>query len=493
MKYRSFAVSSTGPKYADKGWPCQDSVRPERPFSTASDAELRVQVIALADGHGSGDSFRSEIGSRFAVEIAVDTAKQFFEGDCAEESSANGFSFDDSCIEAIKKELWRRWREKVRQDWDSRSALDDTIRWNSVSAKYVARYQADFDNHTEKYLHRAYGTTLLVAISVAGEVLLLQLGDGTAVVLYENGEYEAPVEEDPDCFLNVTTSLCDDEAYKKIRHQKLSSANGIVAVFLSSDGVDDCYPQYSREEDLFRLYSLYIESMLQVGFVQTVDEIERESLPYMTQRGSHDDISIAGFVCESDEALQKAFDAIEQIYRPLPLPSEPDADEEAEEATDDSVSKPLGVADRTDGGVTAIAEAIEDETAEDEAKEDEVAEDSSDLPIHSSQAAPANSSTPIPMPQPLPQATPNFPSPQAPSGQMNYPPQQAQQYPVSPYISSGQVTPPGLTVRAGNFLMNYQKIPTICPRCDGKGYTKPYGPDDTRAKKCPFCRGKGSW
>ena len=45
MKYRMFAKSVLGPKYAAKGWRCQDR--------SGKVNFGRTQVIAVADGHGS--------------------------------------------------------------------------------------------------------------------------------------------------------------------------------------------------------------------------------------------------------------------------------------------------------------------------------------------------------------------------------------------------------------------------------------------------------
>lgn len=59
MKYRMFAKSVLGPKYAAKGWRCQDR--------SGKVNFGRTQVIAVADGHGSSDCFRSEYGASLAV------------------------------------------------------------------------------------------------------------------------------------------------------------------------------------------------------------------------------------------------------------------------------------------------------------------------------------------------------------------------------------------------------------------------------------------
>ena len=60
MRYRLYAKSVLGPKYARKGIKkCQDS-------SLSYDSG-KSQKLYLADGHGDENCFRSEIGSELAI------------------------------------------------------------------------------------------------------------------------------------------------------------------------------------------------------------------------------------------------------------------------------------------------------------------------------------------------------------------------------------------------------------------------------------------
>lgn len=66
-----FATSVHGKKYRERSLPCQD-------FSATFEFD-GVQAIAVADGHGGKDYFRSEIGSRLAVETAMNQIKIFLQ------------------------------------------------------------------------------------------------------------------------------------------------------------------------------------------------------------------------------------------------------------------------------------------------------------------------------------------------------------------------------------------------------------------------------
>ena len=281
MKFNMFAASIHGKKYFERGLPCQDS---------SSTLEFdNVQAIAVADGHGGKDYFRSDIGAKLAVEVAFEQIKIF----CNELTATERFA--DSGIKNFELRLWEEWRKAVVKNWKKNSVRDDEPRWQTVSDKYKARFTSD-----EKYIPVAYGTTLICAVSIGSQVLVVQIGDGSCIMLQRNGEFKAPVPPDNENFANVTTSLCDDDAFKKFRHVILDceddSPLSPVAIFLSTDGLDDCYPIYENEKYLYKLYGVIVDSMKDNGFEATQVELRGELLPYMTNRGSNDDISLAYLV-----------------------------------------------------------------------------------------------------------------------------------------------------------------------------------------------------
>ena len=293
MKFNMFAASVHGKKYKERGLPCQDS-------SSTMTFE-GVQVIAVADGHGGKDYFRSDIGSKLAVATTFEQIKIFCEELTADEK------FSDGRIKNFEFSIWEAWLKAVKDDWRENPFSDEESRWQSVSDKYKARYtSAD-----EKYIPVAYGTTLICAVSIGSQVLIIQIGDGTCVILQRNGEFKVPLLPDNENFLNITTSLCDADAYKKFRHIVLDcdkdSPLAPVAIFLSTDGLDDCYPIYENEKNLYKLYDeVILDSIIDKGFALTNDELENELLPYLTERGSNDDISLAYLVTKNLTLLKQA-------------------------------------------------------------------------------------------------------------------------------------------------------------------------------------------
>ena len=79
-----------------------------------------------------------------------------------------------------------------------------------------------------------------------------------------------------------------------------------VAIFLSTEGLDDCYPIYENEKHLYKLYDeVILDSVISNGFARTRDELRNELLPYLTARGSNDDISLAYFVTRDLNLLKR--------------------------------------------------------------------------------------------------------------------------------------------------------------------------------------------
>ena len=202
MPYRIFSLSRPGEKYARRGFRCQDS--------SGTCTKNGIQIVAVADGHGADDCFRSEIGASLAIDKVFCEALPLLYDE--------SLPFSEQGIRNFKYRLWQSWREAVRRDWDSRRELGDKEpRYEFVSEKYKQRYQEE----GEKYLYTAYGTTLIAAIAIENELLLLQIGDGSAAVLCANGLFTLPIPQDAENYLNVTTSLSEEDADQKIRHAVL--------------------------------------------------------------------------------------------------------------------------------------------------------------------------------------------------------------------------------------------------------------------------------
>ena len=112
------------------------------------------------------------------------------------------------------------------------------------------------------------------------------------------------IELDERCFLNVTTSLCDEKPMERF-HYCFSSTDFPRAVFLASDGVDD---SFANDTDMFGFYQEILRTLRSKKKAKRKKKVEvRDFLPILSQKGSGDDISVAGIILENKEILRYPF------------------------------------------------------------------------------------------------------------------------------------------------------------------------------------------
>ena len=278
-----FSVKAQGISHIEKGIPCQD----------ACNAQLgqnkQVGIACVADGHGSGKHFRSDKGSVLAIQVA-ERALFDFCGTIAREKSA---FFNHKAINIVKKDNIRSklkelegniiysWREAVNND-----LIQNPL--NETEIEICKNNNILFDNSDTGNLIIIYGSTLLTGLVSDNFWFVLKIGDGNCVIINETGEALAlPELEDDRLAFGRTSSLCDNEAINNFREAYGFSC--IEGLTVATDGVTDSfesekYLQFNKE-----LYEKFTN--LSVEFAQK--ELEK-FLPELSERGSRDDVSIAG-------------------------------------------------------------------------------------------------------------------------------------------------------------------------------------------------------
>jgi hypothetical protein len=277
MQYKAFNCSCIGASHLKNNKPCQDYSAHYR------DANFILAVVA--DGHGSDSHFRSDRGARFACEAAVECAKaenpaRWLKDEAADDDDLTLFYYwmKLRLIPDLIAGIICRWNEKVSKDWNG-----DTPVANKENKSCF------------EFPPSVYGTTLIAAVVTRRFWFGFQIGDGKCVAFDDDGYAMEPIPWDDNCFLNVTTSLCEKDA---MRHFRFFSDTSIPrAIFISTDGVDDSYPVYENEKHLASLYGIILDNFAKEGFENGVKELQ-DFLPRLTQKGSGDDVSIAGIIRE---------------------------------------------------------------------------------------------------------------------------------------------------------------------------------------------------
>ncbi len=277
--FYTFSFSSIGYSHITANKVCQDY--------SASFQNDTAAIAVVSDGHGSANFTRSDRGSRFACQVAIEAATEFLE-DVLIDDLVDPQKRDEVVLQLCKN-IMLRWNKLVDCDGALEPFTEQEV--ENVSAKYKESYIRG------NAIEHAYGATLIIIICTNDFVLAIRNGDGQCVALDGNGHFSTPIPWNENCEFNVTTSLCDTEAIDDFRYW--FSTELPAAIFIGSDGVDD---SYATEEDLFSLYRAVCLKALDEG-VESAARFVEEALPEITRRGSMDDVSIAGILNQA--ALEK--------------------------------------------------------------------------------------------------------------------------------------------------------------------------------------------
>ena len=269
----AFSATETGYNHTRINKVCEDA-------SDFYDDE-KMHICVVADGHGSDNYPRTEFGSKFAVDAAIKNVIEFV--NTAEKSQViNDAENNFERMNQLAKSILRSWYESVEEDYNKKPFTEKEL--EKVSDKYKNRYLSE--NIEERKVEKAYGCTLIIYVITDDYSFGMQIGDGKCVLIDENGQFLEPIPWDDDCQLNVTTSICDDDAIDEFRFY--ISDKMPTAVFIGSDGIDD---SYANEEELYALYRSILKICIEHGDEVGKSEI-REYLPVLTKRGSGDDVSM---------------------------------------------------------------------------------------------------------------------------------------------------------------------------------------------------------
>lgn len=312
-KYQAFSQRTLGTSHKKDNLPCQDSVR-----SYYNDV---MAISVVADGHGSPQYFRSNLGSDFAAQAALDGIKSFIEQALQDEQALRGLLRITNqerkiLFEKLIKSVYSSWYEAVFNDEQS-NPLKLDMHIENLQDKYRESYLNDVSH--QNFTH-AYGTTLIATAITENFWFGFHIGDGKCGVLFEDGTWDMPIPPDDNCFLNSTTSICDDNAAYEFRlwyglkmpdgsvsdyrygvngqgkDKIIESSTKPLAVFIGSDGVDDSFP--IGDNDIFlekQIYRPVILTFAKDGFERTEAQI-LELIDNLAEKGSRDDVSLAGII-----------------------------------------------------------------------------------------------------------------------------------------------------------------------------------------------------
>ncbi|MBP5748270.1 MAG: protein phosphatase 2C domain-containing protein [Treponema sp.] len=301
--------------------------------------KLGFSLACVSDGHGGEAYFRSQRGAELAVQTAVELLSESIDKIASALQQKDYLKINKN----ISKSFVRRWICKVMLDLASTKQEDLLAQINELEkddAKSAACYKIELEaafSLAEKFsklprpvssvpsentelssitndfakleIKSIYGCTAVVYFSIKDTPTwyAFKIGDSDFYASFD-GKFVKPIADDPLCYENVTTSLCDSNAFMHFRFPEVQYLGRLPeTVFLSSDGVADSF----TDEDFFKKFYLQLQFAFdEDGQLKAGTDI-RESLPDLSVNGSGDDVSLAGIVSYDDSIEAKRFRRLE--------------------------------------------------------------------------------------------------------------------------------------------------------------------------------------
>jgi serine/threonine protein phosphatase PrpC len=224
-------------------------------------------IMAVADGHGSSKSFRSQKGADFAVKVAINTLYDFLVNI---DSLSNISSIKRLAEEKLSREIVDRWLKIVNHDLNSNPFTEEekTLLGGNNAI--------------------AYGTTLLAVLVTKTFILFFQLGDGDILVVSKDNNVSHVIPKDQRLFANETTSLCAPAAWRDGNLAFLPVNEFPKMIMLSTDGYSN---SFNNDND-FSKAALDFHSMLEDKSLDFLSSNIDCWLNETSEQGSGDDITV---------------------------------------------------------------------------------------------------------------------------------------------------------------------------------------------------------
>jgi len=264
-----FYAKAQGESHKENNTPCQDATS----VSLARDKKTGVAVVA--DGHGGDKYFRSAKGAELVVNIASRSLLQFL-GQRAKNNYITRNKMFSELLKRIESNIIYEWRKKVLED----------IQMNPISDnEQIFCVDKKIDTNNEDDLVSIYGTTLIAAVITDKDWFAIQIGDGSCMIITDEGNVEKAIPDDDQLAFGKTTSMCNTDAIDNFRYG--FGEKKILGITVATDGVSDSFIPSKYLEFNFNLFK---------DFVLSDDAKEKleKFLPELSQKGSRDDVSIAG-------------------------------------------------------------------------------------------------------------------------------------------------------------------------------------------------------
>ncbi|MFW6116825.1 MAG: PP2C family serine/threonine-protein phosphatase [bacterium] len=280
-KWQAIGKSVRGASHSRSGRPNQDAIQ----WTAAPGTDELPLVLAVSDGHGALECFRSHVGSRLAAEAATTVIHESL----SEQSPPSVVK--RWAQEKLPRQIVRRWQDLVADHLADTPPTKNDWRQLEAEAGVAERRRVVLDPVI------AYGATLLSIVVAESFILYLQLGDGDILSVSEAGQVtRPPLPPDERLFANETTTLCASDPWRDFRsHLHMITDSSPALLLACTDG----YANSFRDEQDFLKVGVDFLDQIRLHGLDGVTEKMEGWLDEASRRGSGDDITL-GIVCRMD-------------------------------------------------------------------------------------------------------------------------------------------------------------------------------------------------
>ena len=245
-------------------------------------------ILAIADGHGSPKSFRSDVGSKLAVETAIRLMHEFFIEGKPRIDVSDLKTVNDVAHNLFPQRLVYEWSISVQQHWQKHPLTEN----DSGCDRLIQKEGEAVRSAIEQDPKVAYGTTLLTVLITESFILYVQLGDGDIVCIDAQGAVTRPLSHDPKLMGNETTSLCMVAPWQEFRITLEQYPPGKpetmpALILVSTDGYANSFPS---EAEFLKIAPDYLQ-MTREGLHNVASQLPK-FLEETSLHGSGDDITL---------------------------------------------------------------------------------------------------------------------------------------------------------------------------------------------------------
>lgn len=262
--------SVQGASHEQKGLPNQDALKIQEPKEAGEPT-----LIALSDGVSNCP--RSEKGSILAVKAAIREVSEFFKTTGGKDQKV------------LQREVREILVPGIIQEW--RGAVEVQLKKEAFGERDIDRLRVLGKKNDAEYYRghpgQMYGATLVVVASTVENTIFIQVGDGDALILRNNGDVWQPF-FDKNEIGDDTYTMGTHEAEKLVKVSVVPT-EGIKSLLVTTDG----FPKsFATNQAYMRTARDYLQTFDKNGEV-----VMRQNLPQWLMETSHggsgDDITVA--------------------------------------------------------------------------------------------------------------------------------------------------------------------------------------------------------